>query len=264
MKSDTRKFIKVILSVSMVMCVITLIFLFLSGLREENDVYIAVDPDTVELVQLDPPKENDPIAVVETSLGEIKFVLYPQYSPLAVKNFTELAESGYYDDTYVFNSESGVYCSAGSKDRYGNFDPGDPHEHVERELHQNLWTFRGAVCAENTAYERTFKERLVGGGDYYNGSRFTIINTIEFTDEIKEEMKSYSENSAISDAFIEKGGIPNFSQQMTVIGQIYEGMDVAEKLCSLDSSDNGQYKVPKEEVKVISVKISEYSENKEK
>jgi len=264
MKSDTRKFIKVILTISLVMCIVTIILLVMSGLRESNNMYIAVDPDSVEFVQFEPPAQSDPIAIVQTSLGELRFVLYPQYSPSAVANFIELAQSGYYDDTYVFNSESGVYCSAGSKDPYGNFSQSDPHEHIQRELHQNLWTFKGAVCMMNTSYERTFKEKLLGGGDYFNGSRFSIINTIEFTDEIKQQMNQYSQNSKITDAFIQNGGIPNFSQQMTVIGQVYQGMDVAEKLSSLKATDNGKYKVPDEEVKIISVTISEYSENNEK
>ena len=64
---------------------------------------IYIDTDTLELVQTEPPKEGDTIAVIKTSLGDIKAVLYPEYAPNAVKNFTELAESGFYDNTYVLS-----------------------------------------------------------------------------------------------------------------------------------------------------------------
>ena len=61
----------------------------------------------------------------------------------------------------------------------------------------------------------------------------------------------------------EKGGVPNFSQQMTVIGQIYSGMDVAEKLAQLETNDIGVYKFPKEDVLINSVTISTYSSEDE-
>jgi len=47
---------------------------------------------------------------------------------------------------------------------------------------------------------------------------------------------------------------------MTVIGQTYEGMDVVEALASLETENNGVYKVPKEDVKILAVTISAYSE----
>ena len=71
-----------------------------------------IDMSTLELVQTQEPENGDPIATIKTSLGDIKVVLYPEYAPNAVKNFTDLAESGYYDNTYVFNSEPGVYFGA--------------------------------------------------------------------------------------------------------------------------------------------------------
>ena len=60
-----------------------------------------IDMSTLELVQTQEPENGDPIATIKTSLGDIKVVLYPEYAPNAVKNFTDLAESGYYDNTYV-------------------------------------------------------------------------------------------------------------------------------------------------------------------
>ena len=186
-------------------------------------------------------------------------MLYPDYSPNAVRNFTELAESGYYDNTYFYNSESGVYSSAGSKEKDGSFQHSNACERIERELNQDLWTFKGAVCCPITDYDRTFTEKFLGGGTYYCGSRLNFLNTIEFTDELKEELRASDTSEKLVEAFIEKGGVPNFSQQMTVIGQVYEGLDVVEKLASLESTDNGNYKIPDDDIMIISVKIGTYS-----
>ena len=254
--------LRLIIILSLVMGGMSIGLLTLSGIREKNDTYITIDPDTVKLIQFDEPKEGDPIAIVDTSLGEFRMVLFPEQSPNAVKNFTELAESGYYDGTFVFNSDSGAYSAAGCPQKNGSMPEGydKDRELVERELSQDLWPFKGAVCVLTTTVDRTFKEKLLGGGTYYNGSRFAMINTIEMTDEIKEGLRSGEEKgNVVAEAFIEHGGIPNFAQQMTVIGQTYQGMDVIEALSQVETESNGVYKLPKEDIMIKSVTISTYS-----
>ena len=141
----------------------TVVLLYFSAKRQQNDRYITIDPDTIQLVQLEAPKDGDPIAVVDTTLGEIRIVLYPDRSPNAVKNFTELAESGWYDNTYVYDSIEGVYASAGCKQKNGELTGGadSSRERTERELSQDLWPFKGAVCMLNTEKESTFKNKLI-------------------------------------------------------------------------------------------------------
>ncbi len=258
--------LKFILITSFLMFGLTILLLYFSAKRAENDRYITIDPDTMKLVQLESPKEGDPVAIVDTTLGEFRFVLYPQYSPNAVRNFTELAESGYYDGTYVYNSESGVYASAGSKNKNGEIsaDADKSHEVVERELSQDLWPFRGAICSLNTDKESSFKQKLMGGGKYFNGSRFAIINSINFSDEEKQQLLDASESRELGEAFINNGGVPNFSQQMTVIGQTYEGLDVIDAITNVETANDGHSKVPVEDIIINSVKISTYSENDSK
>lgn len=258
--------LKLVLVLTVVMGLLTVFLLFTSVKQAENNVYITIDPDTVEFIQLEPVKDGDPIAIVDTTIGEFRFVLYPEQSPNAVNNFIELAQSGYYDNTYVFSSESGAYSAMGSKLKNGEMPEGydKSRELVERELDQNLWTFKGAVCALNTTIDRSLKEKIFGGGTYFNGSRFAVLNTIEFDDETKEAILESSENEKLNQAFIDNGGIPNFAQQMTVIGQTYEGMEVVEALSNLETESSGIYNIPKEDIMINSIVISEYnSENGE-
>jgi cyclophilin family peptidyl-prolyl cis-trans isomerase len=249
---------------AIVFAVLTVFLLYARTQQNVNNSFIEIDPDTMKLIQLEPPKEGEPIAIVDTTLGEFRFVLYPQQSPNAVKNFTELAEMGYYDGTYVFNSDSGVYSAAGSKLKSGEMPEGYDvdRELIERELHQDLWPFKGAVCAMNTTVDRTFMQKVFGGGMYYNGSRFAVINSIEFDEETKKQLMDASQNKELGEAFAENGGIPNFSQQLTVIGQTYEGIEVVEKLASLETENSGIYKVPKEDIMINSVKIDVYKAEK--
>ena len=80
-------------------------------------------------------------------------------------------------------------------------------------------------------------------------------------DELKQALKDYSSNEELADAFIKLGGVPNFSQQMTVIGQTYSGIEVVEKLSKLKTgeADKEGLRTPTEDIMINSVKISTYS-----
>lgn len=258
--NQKKSVMKTVIIFTTVAAVIALVFMLISAFSSKNSQMV-IDVNTMKLVQLEEPEDGDPIAIVNTSLGEFRFILYPEQSPNAVRNFIDLAESGHYDNTYVFHSEEGVYAGIGSPNKDGTMPDGydESSELIERELSQDLWPFRGAICCMTTTVDRGLKEMIFGGGTYYCGSRLAVVNSIEFTDELKEEFLASSSSEELAEAFIEKGGIPNFSQQMTIIGQTYEGFDVIDSLSSLETEESGSYKIPKEDVMIISVEISEYS-----
>lgn len=222
----------------------------------------SVDLSTVELVQLDAPQEGDPIAVIRTDLGDLSVRLYPEYAPQAVKNFTALAESGYYDGTYVFQIASDVYFAAGSPNQDGSLaeDHDEAAEKIPQELHQNLWPLKGALCAMTTASEGGFWDTLTGKVQYYNGSRFLMVNSIAFTDEIKEGMLESGEDNPVTDAFFTHGGIPNYSQQLTIFGQTYEGLEVLEAITSAALNGEGDELPPAEDIRIQTIEIGSYSE----
>lgn len=104
-----------------------------------------------------------------------------------MKQFTELAESGYYDNTYVFSVEDGVYFEAGSPNPDGSLNSadGDTYERVERETSGDLWPFRGAFCVPTTAQEGNLWDRITGKMTTYCGTRFVVCNSIVFDESAK-------------------------------------------------------------------------------
>ena len=60
------------------------------------------DYSTMHLVQLEDPYDGQPLAVIETTFGTIKAVLYPQYAPNTVQNFIDRANEGYYNGKDVY------------------------------------------------------------------------------------------------------------------------------------------------------------------
>ena len=221
-----------------------------------------IDMDTIELVQTEDPKEGDPTATIKTTEGDIKFVMYPEYAPIMVEKFTSLAQSGYYDDTYVFQAEAGVFFDAGSPTKNGELDENKPEgtEQWEQEINQNLWPFRGALCSIATGTDGGFWKKLTGDSKVLNGSKFTVVNSIEFTEEIKSELLSSDENTLIAEKFIELGGAPAISQKLTIFGQAYEGFDVIDRITALETqTDEDGLQIPVKDVKIKTIEIGTYS-----
>lgn len=219
-----------------------------------------VDLGKVELVQLEEPKPEDPVAVIRTSLGDISVRLFPEEAPNAVQNFEELAKAGYYDDTYVFQLEPKVYFAAGSKTPDGELGDAykEENESVEREISDNLWPFRGAMCALTTKSDTGFWDLFLDKTKYYNGSRFILVDSIEFTQELIQEMYGDNPDNKVARAFEQLGGVPNYSQQMTIFGQTYAGFDVLDAITEAAYTGTEDRKTPAEEIRIKTVEITTY------
>ena len=250
----------------MIVGTITLLSSFGLGLWSSlTGNYTAVlDYNEIELLQLEAPSAGMPCATVHTTAGDMQFTLYPEQCPETVANFRRLAESGYYDNTYVYETAPEVFFAAGSKELSPEL-PEDwatrPEEHVPQELSPKLWPLRGALCALPTGTEGGFWKILTKTQDYFSGSRFLVCNSIEMTDEIQEGLRA-GDNEAmqrIAEAFIEHGGIPNYAQQMTVFGQMTEGFEVLDAITSAEVTGEQDATRPKEDILITSVEIGTVS-----
>ncbi len=215
------------------------------------------DFSQMELIQLQPPKEGDTIAIVDTSMGEIRVVLYEEQAPNTVAAFIEQAQAGKYDNIPVYGIMTDVYFLTGGKEnKHGMYVGRDSDEElVANEYSVDLWPFRGALIS--------FSEK-VGYGD----SRWYIVNTdaANLTEEAIGELKnSVSEIEDpiaqanllnLFDKFYEVGGVFGLAGTCTVYGQTYEGFDVIEAICAVKADENNR---PTKEVMINSVTISEYT-----
>lgn len=182
-------------------------FMMKSVYFHSEDEGSAVELSDITLVQLDAPKSGQTILEITTTVGTMKAMVFSEEAPDGAAFLISAAESGAFDGAQLLTSESGAVITA----EYSGEEMS-----LEKEIHKNLWPFKGAVC-------------LDGGGN------LIFINTVEFTDEMKSYLSSQTELSDVCKAFLEHGGIPNLSQQYTVAAQIFEGEDVLE---SLSASDN--------------------------
>lgn len=161
------------------------------------------DYENIELIQLTEPPAEAKTAVISTSVGDISVTLFENETPGAVEIFTAAAQAGDY---------SGL--TAGLYEQHTIFTLDSPPlpQVYTPELHKNLWPFKGAVCMNSE-------------GD------IIFINTIEFTTEDRAYLESEeTELPQVRAAFLEHGGVPNYSGQLAVFGQVTEGIEVLEEI----------------------------------
>jgi peptidyl-prolyl cis-trans isomerase B (cyclophilin B) len=239
----------------------------LSQLTEisSDGTIVTLDDGTV-LIEKNPKNENNgittnfpqgtQIAVVETSLGTVKARLYPEYAPETVKQFVQLATDGYYNNTYVYRVQDGIYTTFGAEKPDGS--QGDKYtvanERVPEEVSPALWPFKGAWMSLETYTDNNFWDVLTHQTQTYTGTQFIMVGSMEFDEKFTAELKELTLPTEIIDAFIERGGVPNYSQQFTIFAQTFEGFDVLDNLLSLPVRDGTTLR-PTEDVVIRSVTI---------
>ena len=236
----------------------TLMFAGVSAMMAKNTA--TINPEDIEMIQLAVPASGAEAAVIRTTAGDMTFVLYPEECPETVANFKSLAESGYYDNTYVFSVVPGVFFEGGTPNADGSLQGGDADkasEHIPRETSAKLWPLRGALCAPSTSFDTGFFQTIFGKQHYYSGSRFLVADTVEMTEEMQQGLRTNEQLSAVAEAFIGQGGIPNFSMQMTVFGQMTDGFDVLDAITDTAVVTEGEESRPKDEIRILSVEITQ-------
>ena len=88
-----------------------------------------------------------------------------------------------------------------------------------------------------------------------------VVDTVEMTEELiaglHEEENEGSKK--VADAFEAHGGIPNYSQQVTIFGQLVEGYEILDAITETPLEDAGSYRKPKEDIRILNIEIGTYS-----
>lgn len=218
-----------------------------------------LDYDNMKLIQRQVPKDDSPVVVFETNLGTYKAVLYPEEAPNYCKYFTDLVNDGYYNDTYAFGIEKNIYFMSGSKTNNGVSDNKTDLTETEIEKSPNLLPLKGALCAytQESGFLAWKKKNAT--------SYILNVNNYDLTDEEQSQLDENIKKGVLDDEipkYFEKyGGIMNWVEQYTIFGQVYDGMDIYDKICNYDIKDE-ETKQPADDIKYTKVYMSTYGENK--
>lgn len=194
------------------------------------------------------PADGEPIAILDTSAGEIRVVLYPKIAPMAVENFIGLAQQGYYDGIsfhrlvkdFVIQSGDATGTGTGGNTIWnGNAFSVEPSDRLHH--------YSGALAMAHP-----------DGDPHGNTSQFYIVQTPKdsVSKEAAQSLQDAGLREAVTDAYRAVGGAPYLDNLYTVFGQVYKGMAVVDAIAATPCDESG---VPKEAVLIRSVKISAYS-----
>ncbi|NQN87530.1 peptidylprolyl isomerase [Streptococcus suis] len=188
--------------------------------------------------------ENEAAVKIKTTEGDITIKLFPEQAPLTVENFLTHAKNGYYNGT-IFHRVIKDFMIQGG-DPLGNGTGGesiwagkgttiDAGYGFKDEISAFLYNIRGSLSMANA-----------GAGT--NGSQFFINQN---TTDMSSQLSTSSYPGKIIEAY-KNGGNPNLDGKHTVFGQVIEGMDIVDKIASVetDSSDK-----PKTDVKIEAIEI---------
>lgn len=156
--------------------------------------------------------DNDQVAVIETKLGRIVFEFFADDAPKTTANFIKLAKEGYYDGTTFHRVIPGFMIQGGDPnskdDDRSNDGIGGPGYEIDAEIKHDHE--RGTVATAR-------KGDAVNPQKRSSGSQFFI---------------NVRNNSSLNGDY-------------TVFGKVIEGMDVADKIVSVerDRRDNPLEKV---------------------
>ena len=156
-------------------------------------------------------------AIIKTSFGNIKFNLVPDIAPETVRNFSQLAKSGFYNGTLFHRIIPGFMIQGG-----------DPNT---KNPDKSTWG--------------------QGGPGYEINEEF---NTRSHLRGIVSMARGNNPNSAGSQFFIVTDDSTFLDRQYTVFGEVVDGMEVADKIVNLPRDGND---CPKQEAKMLEVIISE-------
>lgn len=215
------------------------------------------------ITQLDPPEKGEEIAVIHTSMGDIKVKFFPDKAPKAVENFKTLAKDGYYDgitfhrviNDFMIQGGDPTGTGTGGESIYGGA--------FEDEFSPDLYNFRGALSMANS-------------GMNTNGSQFFIVQKPGIQDGyweyIDSLVKEFGDSQVLFDnqsnrlvkvnysdeareLYNENGGTPHLDYGHTVFGQVFEGMDVVDAIASVAVDENDK---PADDVIITLISFENY------
>ncbi|WP_070119423.1 peptidylprolyl isomerase [Bacillus marinisedimentorum] len=184
-------------------------------------------------------QENEKVAVIHTTKGDIKVKLYPEEAPKTVENFITHSKDGYYDGVIFHRVIQDFMVQTGDPQGTGAGGESIWGEPFEDEFSNKLANFRGALSMANR-------------GPDTNGSQFFIVQKKDVGSDMIQQMQEVGFPEEIIDLYKEHGGTPTLDGRHAVFGHVIEGMDVVDEIANVKTDANDR---PAEEIKIESIEI---------
>jgi len=195
-----------------------------------------------ETDQFAPPAKGETIAIMKTSMGDLRIKFFPKEAPKAVENFIKHAQDGYYDNLIFHRVIKDFMIQGGDPLGTGMGGESIWKEPFEDEFSDKVRNFRGALSMANS-------------GANTNGSQFFIVqapsNTI--TEGLISQLKNGGFEEEVINQYKKIGGTPWLDNRHTVFGQVYQGIDIVDKIAAVKVNKSNK---PIDDVKILDIEIT--------
>lgn len=172
---------------------------------------------TGAVVQTDKPKAGETIAVIKTNQGTMKARLFTDVVPDSAQNFIDLAKQGKYSNVPFHRVIKDFMIQGGdftNKDGTGGHSAKGPGTNIGDAYDPSLTHIRGALAWAKTARPNSI------------GSQFYIVHP-----EKGAHFLDHPKNGGPADGY-------------SVFGQVYEGLEVLDKIATTPTGANDRPKEP--------------------
>ena len=190
------------------------------------------------------PTENDKIAVIHTTMGEISVKLFEEKAPKAVENFVTHAKNGYYNGIIFHRVIKDFMIQGGDPQGTGMGGESIWGKPFADEFDPSLHNIRGALSMANA-------------GPGTNGSQFFIVQAKSVPEQMLSQMKDLEDRGfprESAEDYAALGGTPWLDYRHTVFGQVFEGMDVVDAIAETEVGANDR---PKTDIKIEKIEIKD-------
>jgi cyclophilin family peptidyl-prolyl cis-trans isomerase len=165
---------------------------------------------------------NNPVVVMETSMGTVKMELFQNKAPITVANFLRYVDDKHFDGTLFHRVIPGFMIQGGGFTP-GLIEKGSKYPQIKNEAGNGVSNLRGTIAMART-------------GDPHSATDQFFINVVD-------------------NRKLDRGGEIDPEWGYAVFGQVTEGMDVVDKIKYVRTDiRKGQKDVPVEDVVIKSIR----------
>lgn len=190
------------------------------------------------------PKAGDTVAVMKTTAGDIRILLFPDAAPKAVENFVTHAKDGYYTGIIFHRVIPDFMIQGGDPTGTGRGGESIWGDSFEDEFSVDYHNIRGALSMANA-------------GPGTNGSQFFIVQASDVDDGLLGQMRQLTDRGFPEDCiedYERLGGTPWLDFKHTVFGQVIDGMETVDAIAA--APRNAMDK-PLDDIVILGVDIEE-------
>jgi cyclophilin family peptidyl-prolyl cis-trans isomerase len=193
------------------------------------------------------------VVVIETTSGNITIKLYDE-TPIHKENFLELVSKKYYDGLLFHRVIEDFMIQTGDSDSK-NAKPGQAlgfggaSHTIPAEFNKNYYHKKGALAAARQGDNINPNKESSGSQFYIVKGKVLHDKELDFMEQRGMHIKFTDEQRNVYKTI---GGTPHLDYSYTVFGEVINGLEVIDKISSVETDKNNR---PLEDVKIIKMYV---------